>query len=269
MFLVYRRGPSSVQSYPVITNVPQKRELKSSVSLLSSHAACSHPRRKRAHQWSDFSRWKGLLLPGVTLSKDFKGPEISGRVLFPWFHFSSFIFLSNTVSSFATLVWEAEAEQRVWKYLNEFLKKESDVDEEKAGKTPWNWGYPESNTLLGTPYKSNMECLCPWARSFWPGLVFVRKIFSRRFRSAGLVSLTSVTNSSRPQWPNTIKMYCFLTSWSSVVRSSGSFYLVIPPSSTHGLVIRVQWWVERVARPISNVHLYFPTSIVQNLHAPV
>lgn len=118
-------------------------------------------------------------------------------------------------------------------------------------------------------YKSNMVCLCPWARSSWPGLVFVKKIFSRRSRSAGLVGLTAVTNSSRPQWPNTIKMYCFLTSWSSVVRSSGSFYLVIPPSSTHGLVIRVQWWVERVARPISNVHLYFPTSIVQNLHAPV
>ena len=116
------------------------------------------------------------------------------------------------MSSFTVLAWEAEESKGNGNSWMNFWKEESDVDEKKEGKMSWNLAIRRVMPFFILPYKSNLACFCPQARSPWPGFAFVKKIFSRRFQFAVLVSLTAVTNSTMPQWFNLIQMYCLLPS---------------------------------------------------------
>lgn len=106
------KGTLTRSSWAVITNGPQKSEHKS--SLLTVLPCCLLPSQEEiSSQGSDFSTWKRLLFPGVTLSKDFKGLAISGRALFFWFHFSFFFFFFFSFPTLCTalLLWSEKQKQ--------------------------------------------------------------------------------------------------------------------------------------------------------------
>ena len=90
---------------------PQNSEHESS-SLLPFYTVCFHPRwlGEGWSQWSDFSMWKGLLFQGWNYQR---GPAISSRVPFLWFHVSSF-FPSLTLYSSLLFTGKVEAKQREW-----------------------------------------------------------------------------------------------------------------------------------------------------------
>ena len=90
---------------------PQNSEHESS-SLLPFYTVCFHPRWlgegwSQWSQWSDFSMWKGLLFQGWNYQR---GPAISSRVPFLWFHVSSF-FPSPTLYSALLFTGKVEAKQ--------------------------------------------------------------------------------------------------------------------------------------------------------------
>ena len=90
---------------------PQNSEHESS-SLLPFYTVCFHPRwlGEGWSQWSDFSMWKDLLFQGWNYQR---GPAISSRVPFLWFHVSSF-FPSLTLYSSLLFTGKVEAKQREW-----------------------------------------------------------------------------------------------------------------------------------------------------------